>query len=856
MDKNKYVYLKNYTPPNFLIKNIVLDFNLDRKKTILKSELSFYVNKINSKKSDLVLDGEKINLKSLSINKQKVNFKRLVFKNNKMIVPKDLLKANCFTLEMENHIDPSSNKSLEGLYLSNNIICTQCEAEGFRKFCYSLDRPDILATYTVRLRGKYNCLLSNGNLIKQNPYFAEWSDPFPKPTYLFALVAGDLVFHEDEFITINKKRVNIKIYHKKKDKGKTFHAMNSIKRAMRWDEIHYNREYDLDCFMIVAIDDFNAGAMENKGLNIFNSRYVLYDDEKSTDSDFKFIEGIIAHEYFHNWTGNRITCRDWFQLCLKEGLTVFREQEYTEQETNGLVERIEQVEFLLKNQFPEDSGSLSHAVRPDKYKEINNFYTATVYEKGAEIIRMLKIISGEKRYKQALELYFSRYDGKACTVEDFQKVFEDCLGMNLSQFFNWYNEKGTPKIRVDESLSKGNYEVTIRQVSRKSTGQWDSKVIPIVYSIINHQGKELVPSTLLILDKPMKRISIKCKKEKPTLSLLKGFSAPVVLEFNQSIRDLKNIVSNDRDYTSVWLAKNKLDYICLQNINSKKDKTAKTIVADFVKILIQNKRDFSLLAKLISTPTELGYFSKLCETEKKIDPQKLILNLKKYRELFSREIIGFAKDYLDRFVLEKKYKSKHSNVSERSLAVALLKHATVLDEECLEAKKMFKLTDSMTLKIACLSLLISCDKGNDQLYYFYSKFKNDRVLKDKWFAIQAQFCPSNKVEETIPALCNHKDFKILNPNSFSSIITTFAKMNYSGFNLKNGKGYQIVAEWIRKIDSFNPQVAARASKAFEHIQYLHKEYSNMALNSLSIIKKNPSLSKDTNEIIQKIIKAY
>ncbi len=854
MNKNKYVYLKNYVAPCYLVKRVILDFQLDRKKTVLKSHFTIQANKINNEKVDLILDGEKIKLKKLSINRRNINLKSIIFKKDIMIISKNFINSEEFTIEMENHIDPSSNKSLEGLYLSGDIICTQCEPEGFRKICYSIDRPDVLATYKVRLRGAYKCLLSNGNQVKKSRDFVEWDDPFPKPTYLFALVAGDLSFQQDEFITMNKKRVSLRIYHKDKDKGKTDHAMNCLKNAMHWDELHYQREYDLDTFMIVAIDDFNAGAMENKGLNIFNSKYILYDEERSTDTDFKFIEAIIAHEYFHNWTGNRITCRDWFQLCLKEGLTVFREQEYMAQGARGLINRVEEVQFLLKNQFPEDAGPLSHAVRPHKYKEINNFYTATVYEKGAEIIRMLKIMSGEKIYKKAIQQYFSKHDGKASTVEDFKEIFEDCLKMNLSNFFNWYNEKGTPKLTVHEQYCDGIYKVEITQELINSIDKNLCKVIPIIYSIINHEGEEVVASTLLVHDKPKKTISLKYKKEKPTLSLLRGFSAPVIVKFKQSARDLKNILSNEKDFTSIWLAKDKLDYLCLQKFNEE-DKEANSFVKDFVKILTRNERNLDLLSKLITPPTEQEYFTNLCSTDRHIDPEKIVSNLKAYKDQFSREIYDFADSYLQTFLSKEKFLRSQSNISERSFAIAALKHKENIDTKCTLAEKMFKLTDSMTLKIACLSILISKGIGEKQLNSFYCQYEDDISLIDKWFSIQVQFCPPKQSKKIIERLCEHKKFNLLNPNNFNSVITAFAKMNFSGFNLKNGKGYQLVGERIKKIDSFNPQVAARAAKTFEHISFLPDHYLLKALKTLKEIQSSKNISKDTSEIVESIVKA-
>ena len=454
------IFLSDYKKPEFKVINIDLCFNLDPEKTIVSSEIKFKRIKNNPNiDSSLILDGKNLKLISLAIDGIKLDKNSYKLREDKLEILSNKITNSEFKLNCITEINPKDNTTLEGLYLSEGIYCTQCEPEGFRKITYFLDRPDVMTKFKVRIEGNYKFLLSNGNLISQGQGWAEWNDPWPKPSYLFALVAGNLKVIEDEFVSMTNKKILLQIYVEEGNEDKCEHAMNSIKKCMKWDEEIYNREYDLERFMVVAINDFNMGAMENKGLNIFNSKYVLSNKKTATDMDFEMIERIIAHEYFHNWTGNRITCRDWFQLCLKEGLTVFRDQQFSADMQNKEIVRIDDVKLLRSRQFREDAGPLRHSVRPEKYSEINNFYTATVYEKGAELIRMLNLIIGEKDYFDAIKLFFNKHDGEAITVEDWIKVFEESTGRDLKQFFLWYTQSGTPIVKAKEKYSSGDFIV-------------------------------------------------------------------------------------------------------------------------------------------------------------------------------------------------------------------------------------------------------------------------------------------------------------------------------------------------------------------------------------------------------------
>ncbi len=848
MAKPKYTWLKDYTPPSYRQKSVSLEFFLDYERTILKSRIVFEPN--TGKTVDLVLLGENIKLNYLKIGERKIEFDCLTFKKQELIIPVKFLGSGEFQVEMENVLSPTTNKSLEGLYLSEGIFVTQCEPEGFRKICYSLDRPDVLSTYSVRIHGSYAHLLSNGNPITVTKNYSEWYDPFPKPSYLFAMVAGNLIFDEGSFTTSSGKAVALKIFHKKEHIGKAKHALCCIKKAMAWDQIAYGREYDLDVFNIVAVDDFNAGAMENKGLNIFNSKYILYDENLSTDADYAQIEAIIAHEYFHNWTGNRVTCRDWFQLCLKEGLTVLREQEYVEDQLEKEVSRINQIDFLIKHQFKEDAGPLSHSARPKKYLEINNFYTATVYEKSAEIMRMLKTIIGKEKFSEGMDLFFKNQDGRPSTLEKFQEAFECVVDKNLDKFFNWFHEAGTPKLIVSESYTGNNYKVTFRQEKPMRPGKYSNKVIPITYSILSNRGRFLQLKKTLVLDRKTSSIELKSQNEKPTISLLNSFSAPVIVEFKQAIDDIFSILEFETDFTSVWIAKKNLDFIVLKKIGSKQS-DVENVISRTCKILINKSNRPSLLAKLLGLPNDNEYFFKLLETETP-DPKTIQLNLLKYGTLYKKYFREFSISYFKNFIDQKLYLRNNSDYQERALACALIflnKDTNFLDDFL---NLIFNDTNNMSLKLSCLIYYIVKKDEKENTKKFYSMYGKDKALLNKWFAMQIQYSTPNLALARLQELTNHRDFNMFNPNNFNSLIGTFAKRNFHAFHQKNGRGYNITAEWIKKIDPENPQIAASTTKAFAQIKFLPHIYREKAKAALNTLPHGDSLSRDTSEILYKI----
>ena len=848
MAEVKYKLLKDYVPPIYKQQSVSLEFFLDPEKTILKSKIQF--SRDNGIPTDLVLQGENIQLSYLKIDGKNIGLDHLTFGEHTIVIPKKFLGPRDFQVEMENILDPSTNKTLEGLYLSEGIFVTQCEPEGFRKICYSLDRPDVLSTYTVRIHGSYAHMLSNGNPITISNNYSEWRDPFPKPSYLFALVAGDLIFDEETFTTLSGKLVKIKIFYQKEHVGKAKHALICIKKAMAWDEINYGREYDLDVFNIVAVDDFNAGAMENKGLNIFNSKYILCDDETSTDSDFALTEAIIAHEYFHNWTGNRVTCRDWFQLCLKEGLTVFREQEYMEDQLEKEISRINQTDFLIKNQFKEDAGPLSHSARPTKYFEINNFYTATVYEKSAEIIRMLKKILGREKFLEGMDQFFKNQDGCACTLEDFQKDFELVLGKNLEKFFKWFHEPGTPKLVVSEKFVGKNYKVTFRQEKPINHQKYSNKVIPITYKILNSKGQFIEPEKTLVLDKKTSSIELKNLNEKPVISLLNSFSAPVIVKFKQSIDDLFAILEFETDFTSMWMTKKKLDYIVLEKIASDQP-IVENIISRVYEILINKMDKRSLLAKLLEPLNDNEYFSRLLETTTP-DPYAMQTELRKFEDLYKECFKEFSITYFKSFIHNRQYLRENSNYQERQLACALifLNRGTNFLDDFLDI--IFNTSNNMSLKASCLINYIGRNDKKENVKKFYLQYGKNKALLNKWFATQIQYSTPKLALDRLRELTTHSDFNMYNPNNFNSVIGTFAKRNFHAFHQKDGYGYKEIADWIKKIDPENPQIAASTTKAFEQIKFLPNIYRAKAKATLKALSNGNNLSKDTSEILNKI----
>ena len=848
------IFLSDYKKPEFKVINIDLCFKLDPEKTIVSSEIKFKCIKNNPNiDSSLILDGKNLKLISLAIDGIKLDKNSYKLREDKLEILSNKITNSEFKLNCITEINPKDNTTLEGLYLSEGIYCTQCEPEGFRKITYFLDRPDVMTKFKVRIEGNYKFLLSNGNLISQGQGWAEWNDPWPKPSYLFALVAGNLKVIEDEFVSMTNKKILLQIYVEEGNEDKCEHAMNSIKKCMKWDEEIYNREYDLERFMVVAINDFNMGAMENKGLNIFNSKYVLSNKKTATDMDFEMIERIIAHEYFHNWTGNRITCRDWFQLCLKEGLTVFRDQQFSADMQNKEIVRIDDVKLLRSRQFREDAGPLRHSVRPEKYSEINNFYTATVYEKGAELIRMLNLIIGEKDYFDAIKLFFNKYDGEAITVEDWIKVFEESTGRDLKQFFLWYTQSGTPIVKAKEKYSSGDFIVELTQTipTQNESVKAKSMVIPINLSFIDDNGLKIAKDELLILNKKKQNFKFSGFKKKPIPVYLSNFSAPIKLEINHSLDDHIRIMRSNANSFCIWDSAQKIYLNLAENIvnGTNYEINLAEILNDLLSRFQSNP---GFLAKLLTPPSEEDISDHLLKSCNFIIPE----NIYDAREQINKIIaISFKNKLLELYDKIGKISDEFNNKNTglRLLKNRYLELIILSDQEKDILINAFENSTNMTEILNSLKLLVKTENAVSALNSFYEKWKKNPLLIDKWFSIQAMFTPSKDIFYIIDKLSIHPDFNFKNPNRFRSLIGSFAFNNHVAFHSKDGSGYKIVSKWVKKIDKLNPQIAARLSTAFETMNRIEPKRKLLMKTILKDIRYSKDLSKDTLDITDRIL---
>ncbi len=849
------IHLSDYKKPEFEFEQVYLYFKLDPEKTIVNSEIKIKrIVKNGNKHSALVLNGKELKLISLAINGVLLDQCEFKTNNDFLEIYSDKIKNSAFTLNCTTEINPKSNTALEGLYLSNGVYCTQCEPEGFRKITYFLDRPDVMTKFKVKIEGNYNFLLSNGNLIDSGQGWAEWNDPWPKPSYLFALVAGNLKIIEDEFSTMSNKKVLLQIYVEEGNEEKCQHAMDSIKKCMKWDEEVYGREYDLERFMIVAINDFNMGAMENKGLNIFNSKYILASKNSATDIDFEMIERIIAHEYFHNWTGNRITCRDWFQLCLKEGLTVFRDQQFSADMQNKDIVRIDDVALLRSRQFREDSGPLRHCVRPEKYSEINNFYTATVYEKGAEVIRMLSLIIGEKDYYKSVQVFFDRHDGEAITVEDWIKVFEDSTGKDLKQFFLWYTQSGTPIVKVTGDFKAGNYTIKLSQSLPFQNNNVAAKpmVIPIKVSFINSKGEKIKEGKQMILREETQNFVFSGFKHKPIPVYLNDFSAPIKLETSQTLDDHINIMNSDTNTFCIWDAAQNIYLNLAKDIVEGRESNV-TLDKIVNNLLLRFENNPGFLAKLITPPSEEDIAVFILKTKNHIMPETIHDAREKINQMiansFKQDIIH---TYNDIGVINDEFNKV--NVGLRLLKNRYLDLMVISGNHLEIAHHAFENSTNMTETLNSLKILVKNECADNALSSFYQKWKHNSLLIDKWFSIQAIFTPDSNILQTIERLSLHPDFNYKNPNRFRSLIGSFAFNNHKSFHSKDGSGYEIVSKWIKKMDKINPQIAARLSTSFETINRIEPKRKSIMVSLLNNIRNSMNLSKDTLDITDRILK--
>ncbi|WP_299782789.1 aminopeptidase N [uncultured Roseobacter sp.] len=838
------IYLSDYKPFGLEVTSVSLTFDLHPTATRVKSRIAF-VPKPDAG-GRMFLHGEKLKLISAKIDGASVT-PELSDEGLTCAVP-----DAPFTWEAEVEIDPQNNLALEGLYMSNGMYCTQCEAEGFRKITYYPDRPDVMSVFTVTINGPHPVLLSNGNPVSASDGHAEWHDPWPKPAYLFALVAGELVAHPGTFTTQSGRTVHLNLYVRPGDEGKCAFGMQALKDSMKWDEDVYGREYDLDIFNIVAVDDFNMGAMENKGLNIFNSAAVLASPETSTDGNFERIEAIIAHEYFHNWTGNRITCRDWFQLCLKEGLTVFRDSQFTSDMRSAAVKRISDVIDLRGRQFPEDQGPLSHPVRPESFQEINNFYTATVYEKGAEVIGMLRRLVGADAYAKALDLYFDRHDGQACTIEDWLQVFEDATGRDLTQFKRWYSQAGTPRVTVKDAWYAGNYILTFTQTLKPSATTPDPQpqVIPIVTGLLSPSGEELVPSQVLELTEATQSFTFEGLPERPIPSVLRGFSAPVVLESELSDDHAAFLLAHDTDPFNRWEAGRGLARASLLAM-IREDSTPDHKYLDGIRaVLGEAELDPAYRALMLSLPSQSDLATALHDAGETPDPAAIWAASEAMRDTLAQHLADLLPGlYADHQVTES-YAPSAAQSGRRSLANATLSLLGRL-EGPERAQGQFDAADNMTQQLAGLAVLLRQKAGKSALQSFEAQWKDDRLVMDKWFGLQVMQAEPDAVASTAAALTGHADFNWKNPNRFRAVLGALAT-HHAGFHHASGAGYRLLADWLIKLDPLNPQTTARMCSAFQTWKRYDADRQALIATELDHILALPDLSRDTTEMLTRI----
>ena len=852
----------SFKPINFNLQHVDLCFNLNSLKTRVTNTMIF-----TNVLGDIYLDGIGIDLISISLNNKILTPAEYIYDSSKIIIPKVPKKS---TIKIISNINPSLNSRLEGLYISDKIFVTQCEAQGFRRITYFPDRPDVLSTYTVKITGnknKYPVILSNGNLVSKkyikNDMEVVWNDPFRKPSYLFALVAGKLSQINRKFLTKSNNKVDLNIWIRKEDKNKISFALDCLEQAMKWDENKYNLEYDLNIFNIAAINNFNMGAMENKSLNIFNSKYLISDKKTSTDNEYDFIETIVAHEYFHNWTGNRITCRDWFQLSLKEGLTVYRDQEFSSDMGSRSVKRIKDVRLLRSLQFAEDAGPLAHSVRPQSYVEINNFYTATVYNKGAELIRMLENILSLKGFLKGFKYYIKKYDGKAATCEDFVSSMEVSNNTNLKQFYLWYSQAGTPEIKILPSydVKKKKLILKIKQSIPDTPKQKNKKamLIPLKISLFDLEGKRL----FLDKDKSKKELTIILKnkshtfyyeniEEDPAISINRGFTSPVKINLKQDKNKLEILMMHDNDPFKKWDGVNQylLDLCIRQSKTPNTIKVDKFFIIVIKDILLNAAEDPAFATELLSLPSE----NEIAENIKNYKPEKVF----KARKEIIRNIKNILTNEFHLIYRQCDTIKHRTSRSWRALHNICLEYLTV--EDNFDSQKLaleaYKNATNMTIKLCSLSCLSNM-KNKDRdviLLDFYKKYKKQPVMIEKWLQIQASAKLKNNVYN-VKRLIKLPEFTYKNPNQVRSLLNTFAKNNPINFHDSSGKGYKFITDQILILDSINPSSASSLSSAFSKWKSLDNSRKKLMKINMERILKKKGLSTNTFEIINNIIES-
>jgi aminopeptidase N len=872
------IRLKDYLPPAWLVETVHLDVSLHPTETKVRAKLAFKPNP-KSSSAPLVLDGDGLSLTSIKLDGAPVPAANFVASPNQLTIPQP--PNGPFTLEIETLVDPSANTQLSGLYRSSGTYCTQCEAEGFRRITYFPDRPDVMAVYTTRIeaaRGEAPVLLANGNLVDSgtlpdNRHFAVWHDPHPKPSYLFAMVGGDLACVEDKFRTMSGRDVTLRIYVEHGKQDRCAYAMDSLKRSMRWDEEAFGREYDLDIFMIVAVSDFNMGAMENKGLNVFNDKYVLASAETATDADFAHIEAVIAHEYFHNWTGNRITCRDWFQLCLKEGLTVFRDQEFSSDMRSRPVKRIADVRNLRAAQFIEDAGPLAHPVRPETYKEINNFYTATVYEKGSEVVRMVQTLIGKEKFRAGMDLYFARHDGEAATVEQFIQCFADASGRDMSAFMRWYSQAGTPEVTASGryDAAQKTYTLSLGQTLAPTPGQPDKEpmVIPLVTGLVGKDGRDL-PLTLssgekiergvLVLREPAQTFTFADIAAPPVLSINRGFSAPIKLVTDLTNDDLAFLAAHDSDPFNRWQALQTISMrLLIDNvaaIRAGKEPRGDDKLMVALAALLENPALEPAFVALALVPPGEGDVAR--EIGRDIDPDAIFKARAALRAGIGERLGPALSAAYERLTVPGGYTPDATSAGRRALRnVALdLMAAGGAAPAIAQAMRQYEAADNMTDRLAALATLSLHDvpERETALADFYERYKGDALVIDKWFSLQAAI-PQPDTLDKVKALTKHSAFSFGNPNRVRALVGAFAMTNLTQFNRADGAGYDFLAETLLALDPKNPQVAARMATAFRTWRTLEEGRRGKAEAALKRIKDGGDLSRDLADIVERALAA-
>jgi len=875
-DIGQPVRLKDYRPPDWLVQTVSLDVSLHPTAARVRARLAL---KPNSKaiSAPLILDGDGPSLVSLKLNGTILPPDYYAATSDSLTIPQP--PNSPFTLEIETVVDPSANTQLSGLYRSNGTYCTQCEAEGFRRITYFPDRPDVMAIYTTRIEADKKeapVLLSNGNLVESGEkrggrHFVVWHDPHPKPSYLFALVGGDLTYVEDRFRTMSGRNVTLRIYVEHGKENRTAYAMDSLKRAMRWDEEVYGREYDLDIFMIVAVSDFNMGAMENKGLNIFNDKYVLASADTATDADFAHIEAVIAHEYFHNWTGNRITCRDWFQLCLKEGLTVFRDQEFSSDMRSRAVKRIADVRSLRATQFIEDAGPLAHSVRPETYKEINNFYTTTVYEKGAELVRMVRTLIGPENFRAGMNLYFARHDGEAATVEQFIRCFADASKRDLTQFMRWYSQAGTPEVTVNSRFdaARKTYLLECKQVVPPTPGQpvKEPMVIPLSLGLVGKDGSDMplklstgepINEGVVVLTKQTGLFEVVNVDERPVLSINRGFSAPVQVISNLNADDLAFLASHDADPFNRWQALQTISMrLLIDNVHASRSGRATRnddrLMAALASVLNDAALEPAFVALALVPPGETDIAR---EIGREIDPDSIFHARSALRAAIGERLSRPLTMVYSRLGLAGGYSPDAKSAGRRALrnvAIDLLA-ATGKSTDIARAYRQYATADNMTDRMAALATLSLHDVVERQraLDDFYTRYASDALVVDKWFSLQATI-PEPGTLEKVRSLTTHPAFSLANPNRVRALIGAFAQGNATQFNRADGAGYEFIADTVLALDPKNPQVSARLATAFRTWRMLERGRQAQAEAALTRIKATPGLSRDLADIVERAL---